>query len=127
MVHACARKQPYASFASPEVKIPFMAMPDAVTALIQLSKACRSTLTRSSYNVTAFSVTVEDIRRQLLRDFPDAAIAYAPDARREQILHSWPAELNDSAARADWGWRPAYSFVSSFREYLIPGVTRKYC
>jgi nucleoside-diphosphate-sugar epimerase len=104
-----------------------MAMPDGVESLIKLSNAPRNSLTQTSYNVTSFSVTVEEIHRQLLRDFPAASITYAPDPRRESILDSWPAETDDSKARADWGWNPKYSFETTFRDYLIPGIVRKYC
>jgi nucleoside-diphosphate-sugar epimerase len=126
MVHACAQGKPYASFASPDIKIPFMAMPDAVRALIQLSTACRDRLTRTSYNITAFAVSVEQIRRQLLKSFPGASLSYAPDPQRESILNTWPEDTDDAKARADWGWRPDYAFEACFDDYLIPGISRKY-
>jgi nucleoside-diphosphate-sugar epimerase len=124
MVHACAHGRPYASFASPEIKIPFMAMPDAVRALISLSAAPRDQLSQTSYNVSAFAVSVDQISGQLLKAFPRAAISCSPDPKRESILNSWPEDTDDSRARADWGWRPEYSFESCFDDYLVPGISR---
>jgi nucleoside-diphosphate-sugar epimerase len=126
MVHACAQCQPYASFASPNIKIPFMAMADGARALIMLSKAPRARLTQTSYNVTAFAVSVKEIQPELQKTFPRASISYAPDPKREHILETWPEDTDDSKARADWGWQPEFTFESCFHEYLIPGITRKY-
>ena len=39
MIHAAARGEPYASFVRPDTRIPFMAMPDAIDALLKLSFA----------------------------------------------------------------------------------------
>jgi nucleoside-diphosphate-sugar epimerase len=34
-------------------------------------------------------------------------LTYKPDFR-QQIADSWPASIDDSGAREDWGWKPAY-------------------
>ncbi|HEY7820059.1 MAG TPA: NAD-dependent epimerase/dehydratase family protein, partial [Vicinamibacteria bacterium] len=62
MVHAAARGESYRSFVAPEVTIPFMAMPDAIRALLMLSAAPKSSLTRLVYNVTSFSLTAAEVR-----------------------------------------------------------------
>src|SRR5204862_772215 len=51
MIHAAAQGKPYACFVRPETRIPFMAMPDAVDALLQLATAPRERLTRTVYNI----------------------------------------------------------------------------
>src|SRR6266849_10332914 len=55
MIHAAAKGEPYACFVRPDTTIPFMAMPDAVTALLTLSSAPRERLTRTAYNLRAFN------------------------------------------------------------------------
>ena len=55
MIHASAKGQPYACFVRPDTTIPFLAMPDAVDALLTLGHAPKDRLTRTAYNVTAFS------------------------------------------------------------------------
>ena len=66
------------------------------------------------------------IRDTVIAAFPQAAITFKIDAKRQGIVDSWPADVDDSAARADWGFRPAYDFDRAFREYLIPTIRRYY-
>src|SRR3954471_10046349 len=47
MIHAAAAGTPYACFVRPDTRIPFMAMPDAVDAILRLVTAPRQRLTRT--------------------------------------------------------------------------------
>jgi nucleoside-diphosphate-sugar epimerase len=126
MIHAAARGEPYACFVRPDTRIPFMAMPDAVTALVALAQAPRPRLTRTAYNVRAFNPSAEEIRALVLRAFPDARIAFRVDDKRQRIVDSWPADVNDEAARRDWSFAPRFDLAGAFDEYLIPSITRRY-
>jgi len=126
MLHAAAKGEPYACFVRPDTAIPFMAMPDAVKVLLQLAAAPREALSRLVYNVTSFSLTAEQIRNLTLQAFPQAQVAFQPDLKRQGIVDSWPIDLDDSAARSDWGWAPDYDVQQSFGKYLIPNITRRY-
>ncbi|HEX7087008.1 MAG TPA: NAD-dependent epimerase/dehydratase family protein [Vicinamibacterales bacterium] len=126
MIHAAARGEPYACFVRPDTQIPFMAMPDGVDALIQLAEAPRERLTRTAYNVAAFNPTADEIRRVVVEAFPGAEITYQVDPKRQGIVDSWPAAVDDSAARADWGFAPAHDFERAFSQYLIPTIRRRY-
>ncbi len=126
MLHAAARGEPYTCFVRPDVRIPFMTMPDAVRALLQLSEAPRSSLHHRVYNVTSFSLSAAEICELVQAAFPQAAITYDPDVQRQAIVDSWPADLDDSAARRDWGWSPVYDVERSFNEYLIPNIRERY-
>src|SRR6476661_11059084 len=55
MIHAAARGEAYDCFVRPDTRIPFMAMPDAIEALLTLASAPRHRLTRSAYNLAAFN------------------------------------------------------------------------
>ena len=44
MIHAAARGEPYACFVRPDTRIPFMAMPDGVDALLALASGPRERL-----------------------------------------------------------------------------------
>jgi nucleoside-diphosphate-sugar epimerase len=122
MIHAAAKAEPYACFVRPDTRIPFMAMPDAVDALLRLADAPRQRLTRTAYNLGAFSPTADEIRDFVLKVFPDACITYHVDAKRQSIVDSWPADVDDSAAREDWGFQPRYDFARAFDDYLIPTI-----
>ncbi len=126
MIHAAAQNQPYHCFVRPDSIIPFMAMPDAVTALLKLAQAPRQTLTRTVYNVTGFSLTAEAIRQRVMDAFPQAQIDYRTDLKRQAIVDSWPADIHDAAAAADWGWQPEYNADRTFDDYLFPNIRQRY-
>ena len=48
------------------------------------------------------------------------------DEKRQGIVDSWPADVVDDAARADFGHSPKFGFDSSFAEYLIPQIRKRY-
>jgi threonine 3-dehydrogenase len=126
MIHAAARGEPYRCFVRPDTTIPFMAMPDAIDALLTLAAAPANQLTRTAYNVGSFSKSAADIRDVVVKAFPNADITFAVDDKRQAIVDSWPADVDDSAARADWGFRPAHDFNRAFSEYLIPTIRQRY-
>ncbi len=126
MMHAAAEGEPYACFVRPDTRIPFMAMLDGVEALLQLASAPADSLTRTAYNVRAFNPSAEEIRAVVVSSFPGARISWDTDAKRQSIVDSWPADVDDSAARRDWGFAPRYDFDSAFRDYLIPRIRERY-
>lgn len=126
MIHAAARGEPYACFVRPDTRIPFMAMPDAVDALLALAAAPRNRLTRTVYNVRAFNPSADEIRKIVVGAFPGAQISYSVDQKRQIIVDSWPLDVDDGAARRDWGFAPRYDFERAFAEYLIPTIRHRY-
>ena len=126
MLHAAAKGVPYACFVRPDVRIPFMAMPDAVTSLLELAAAESQDLRQRIYNVTSFNLSAEEFKQQVLKYFPAAEINYEPDVKRQSIVDSWAAEMDDSAARRDWEWQPAYDLERAFEEYLVPNIKQRY-
>lgn len=126
MIHAAAKGEPYACFVRPDTQIPFMAMPDGIAALLALARAPKPALTRTAYNLAAFNPTAEEIRDEVLRAFPKAEITWQNDVKRQGIVDSWPADVDDAAARRDWGFAPQYDFKRAFRDYLIPTIGSRY-
>jgi len=126
MLHFAAKDKKYSCFVRPDTKIPFMAMPDAVNALVQLTYAAKKNISSQIYNVSGFSACAKDIEIIIRSSFPNAKISYKVDTMRQNIVDSWPADINDSKARKDWGWSPEYNFKSCFRNYLMPKISSKY-
>jgi threonine 3-dehydrogenase len=126
MIHAAAQGKPYACFVRPDTRIPFMAMPDGVEALLKLAAAPRGSLNHTVYNVGAFNPSAEEVRQIVLQAFPGAEITYQVDVKRQGIVDAWPADVDDSAARRDWGFAPQYDFERAFSEYLIPTIRQRY-
>jgi nucleoside-diphosphate-sugar epimerase len=97
MIHAAAKGEPYACFVRPDTRIPFLAMPDAVDALMTLAAAPTDRLTRTAYNVTAFNPSAAEIREVVMAAFHEAEVSWAVDPKRQGIVDSWPSDVDDSA------------------------------
>lgn len=127
MLHAAAKGVEYSCFVGPEARLPFMAMPDAVEAMLRLLEADKQRLTRTVYNIGGFSASASDIEKRVREAFPSAPRPeYVPDPVRAKIVDSWPADVDDSAARRDWDWAPTYEMDRAFREYLVPSIKQRY-
>jgi len=122
MIHAAARGRRYACFVREDTRIPFLAMPDAIRALAQLESAPEDHLSWRSYNVTSFNPSAGEFRDLVIERLPDADITFVPDPKRQAIVDSWPADVNDVSAREDWGWTPEYDLEQTLDDYLIPGI-----
>ena len=124
VIHAAARGEPYECFVRPDTRIPFMTMPDAIEALLKIAAVPHDHLTKIAYNLMSFSATAEEICDVAMEAFPQAKIRWRTDPKRQRIVDSWPAEVNDSAARHDWGFAPRHDFRRAFDEYLIPTIRK---
>jgi nucleoside-diphosphate-sugar epimerase len=126
MIHAAAKGEEYQCFVRPDTRIPFMAMPDAIDAVLRLMAAPPEKLTRAVYNIGAFAPPASDVQTMVMSAFPNAAIGTMVDTKRQGIVDSWPADVDDAAARRDWGHSPKFDFDNAFRDYLIPAIRERY-
>jgi threonine 3-dehydrogenase len=126
MIHAAAQHKPYACFVREDSRLPFMTMPDGVEALVQLAETDPSRLSRRIFNIKGFSCSAGEIRQKVLEHYPDAEITFAPLAQKQAIVDSWPADINDSRARRDWGFAPRHGMDEALTDYLIPALRERY-
>lgn len=126
MIHAAAQGRSYPCFVREDAAIPFLAMPDAVEAIIRLASADPTRLSRCVYNIGGFSPTAAEIAGIVRGAFPDARITFEPHLQRQAIVDSWPVSVDDSAARRDWGYSFRYDLHAAFNEYLIPNIRAHY-
>jgi nucleoside-diphosphate-sugar epimerase len=126
MLHAAAEGNPYTCFVRADTRIPFMTMPDAIEALLKLSDADASQLTRNVYNITSFNPSAGEFADAVRKHFPKAQISFESDEQRQQIVDSWPADIDDAAARKDWGYAPKHDLKTAFGEYLVPRIKARY-
>lgn len=116
--HHALRGQDYACFLKPDTALPMAYMPDAVRATIALMQAPAGCITeRGSYNLTGVSFTPREIAAEIRKHRPDFRIRYAPDFR-QTIAEGWPHSIDDSTARRDWGWTPAYGLAAMVSDML---------
>jgi len=96
-----------------------MYMPDALKAAIDIMEADPSRLKhRNAYNVAAMSFAPEDIANEIKKHIPDFVIGYKVDPIRQAIAESWPNNMDDSAAREEWGWKPEYDLATMTKDML---------
>ncbi|MDN4164679.1 L-threonine 3-dehydrogenase [Cytophagales bacterium LB-30] len=101
-------KVPFTSFLQKGTYLPMMYMPDAIKATIDLMEVeAERVKIRSSYNLSSMSFAPEEVAASIQKVYPDFTISYAPDFR-QKIADSWPMSIDDSQARADWGWQHQY-------------------
>jgi threonine 3-dehydrogenase len=94
--------------------------------MLAIAAADATRLSRCVYNVRAFNPSAGEIADLVKRYLPAAAITFAPDAQRQAIVDSWPADVDDSAARRDWRYSPKHNLHAAFEDYLIPAITARY-
>lgn len=105
--HAACRGKPYSCYLGPETTLPMIYMPDAIRATIELMAAPATQIRiRSSYNVAGMSFNPRQLAAAIRLCRLEFRIDYRPD-QRQAIADSWPQSLDDTHARADWGWKPA--------------------
>lgn len=98
----------YTSFLDKGTILPMMYMPDAIRATINLVEAPAEQIKiRTSYNLAGISFAPEDVESSIIKHIPDFQLSYEPDFR-QAIANSWPSVIDDSHARADWGWAHEY-------------------
>jgi nucleoside-diphosphate-sugar epimerase len=108
----------YECFLSSETKMPMMYMDDAIAATIKIMQApSEQVKIRSSYNLAAMSFTPTEIAAEIKKHIPDFNISYNPDFR-QKIADSWPASIDDSSARKDWGWNHKFNIESMTKDML---------
>jgi len=112
------RKAHYECFLTENTALPFLFMPDAIRATIELMEAERSKLSiHSSYNLGGFSATPGDFIREIKKHIPDLTVDYNADFR-QAIADSWPQTVDDSVARNDWGFNYKYDLEKLTRVML---------
>ncbi len=126
MLHAAAQGVPYDCFVREDARIPFMAMPDAIDALLLLMDAAADKLSTHVYNIAAFAPSAREFAELVRSAFPKSEVRFIPDMRRQAIVDSWPEDVNDDLARRDWAFAPKYDLKRAFSEYLLPNVKKQY-
>jgi len=116
--HKAIAKKKYDCFLSSETKMPMMYMDDAIAATIQIMQSPKEQIKiRSSYNLAAMSFTPTEIAEEIKKHIPEFTITYHPDFR-QKIADSWPASIDDSAAREDWNWNHKFDISSMTKDML---------
>lgn len=113
------KQKKYASFIDKGTQMDMMYMPDAIKAIHDLMEADASKLIhRNAFNVTAMSFDPERLAQEIRKYIPEFELTYNVDPVKQAIANSWPNSLDDSAAKAEWGWKPDYDLTAMTEDML---------
>ncbi len=112
--YAALRGESYCCPLAADTALDMMYMDDALRAAVELMAVEPDRLKhRNAYNLTAMSFSPEILAQAIRAHIPDFSIEYDVDPVRQAIADSWPNRMDDGAARAEWGWRPAYDLEAT--------------
>ena len=124
MFRAAVETGHYTCFVEARTVLPLMYMDDAIRATMDLMAADASRITvRNSYNVSAVSFTAGELAAEVARRVDGFTCDFEPDFR-QAIADSWPESMDDSAARADWGWKPEFD-LPALVDVMLEGTREK--
>jgi nucleoside-diphosphate-sugar epimerase len=116
--YEAVKNKRYTCFLRADTRLPMMYMPDCLKSVTDLMEADFSRLKHhADFNLAAMSFTPAELAAEIRKHIPDFACDYRPDFR-QAIADSWPMSIDDSAAREEWGWKPAYDLASMTKEML---------
>ncbi len=116
--HEAIEGKKYDCFLKEDTFLPMMYMPDAIRATLELMDAPAEKISiRTSYNIFSMSFSPAQIAAEIKKYIPEFEISYKPDYR-QAIADSWPASIDDSVARNDWGWNHEYDLEKMTKDML---------
>lgn len=117
--HYAIQNKPYECFLRADTRLPMLYMPDAIRATLELMEAAAQKITvRTSYNLAGMSFTPAEVTASIQKLRPNFKVTHRPDFR-QAIADSWPETIDDSQARADWGWKPDFDLDAMSKDMLL--------
>jgi nucleoside-diphosphate-sugar epimerase len=118
------QKKSYSCFLKADTVLPMMYMPDAIRGTIQLAESDFSKLQHhSNFNFAGISFSCEELANEIKKHIPEFTISYNPDFR-QKIADSWPASIDDMAAKSEWGWKVEYDLEKMVTD-MIKNLAKK--
>ncbi len=100
-------------------KMDMIYMPDTLKAAIMIMEANPDKLIhRNAFNIASMSFDPEEIYAAIKERKPEFEMVYDVDPLKQSIAESWPNRMDDSCARAEWGWNPTYDLESMTKDML---------
>ena len=120
VIEAPAKGSAFTVPVKPETVIPQMYFRDAARAIIELGRAPLDAIQTVNYLVDGFkpTPTIGQLAQAVRAKLPAAQIDFAPDAQLQALLDESLHPLDDSRARSEWGWQPAYNTAAIIEDFL---------
>lgn len=118
--YAAVREGKFTCPLKPGTYMDMMYMPDALRATIELMEADPTKLIhRNSFNLASMSFEPTEIIAEVKRLVPEFEVKFEIDELRQSIADSWPNSMDDSCARAEWGWKPEYDLRAMSEDMVL--------
>lgn len=118
MFYEAIRTGKYTCFVRKDTRLPMMYMPDCLKATMDLMTAPFDDLKHhADFTVDAMSFTAGELAAEIRKHLPHFECSYEPDFR-QAIADSWPNSWDDTPAREEWGWTPAYDLAAMTADML---------
>jgi len=102
----------YECFVREDTVLPMIYMPDCLKAAVDLMEADADRLVHhTDFNIAGMSFSVGELALEISKHISDFVVEYKPDYRQD-IADTWPRTIDDSIARAEWGWKPDFDLGS---------------
>lgn len=116
--HKAIAGELFECFLKEDTALPMIYMEDVIRGTIELMQAAPEKIQlRSGYNLSGMSFSPKEVYASICKHYPDFKIVYKPDFR-QAIAESWPQSIDDSLARAHWGWKPKYDLDAMTADML---------
>lgn len=110
---AACNGQPFSFPVAASTGISALFLEDVIDSIVDYSAADAGRLSQHVYNLHAFYLSAGMVAKAAAQRFPGFDFRFEPVAAVERLISSWPDVVDDSAARHDWGWQPAFDFDRS--------------
>lgn len=118
MISEPALGRPYKVFVNENTHIALIYIKDTVDCLTRLYEMDNSRLKRRVYCVGGFIATARQIADSVKKVLPKADINFTPDPELDQIVRSWPRNIDESRAQQEWGWKTKFLLDDTVRDFV---------
>ena len=126
MYYAAVKGERYSCPIAAGTFMDMMYMADALRAAVDLMQADPARLVhRNAFNIASMSFDPEILAAVIRRHIPSFSFVYDVDPVRQAIADSWPNHMDDTCAREEWDWKPAFDLERMSVE-MIAGLRKKF-
>ena len=91
---------------------------DVIRALTAILQAPSERLSRRVYNIFAMAPSAQELAEAVVDRVPHAQVKFDPNPDVVALIESWPVNIDDGSARADWNWQPRYDLPRMADEFV---------
>lgn len=119
MIESAARGEPFTVWTEPGTVVPILYYKDAARAALDLAAADSASIESINYLVDGIvpTPTAGELADAVSSRIPGAQIEFEPDPDVAFALQRSLA-IDDSAARSEWQWNPAYGLEAMLEDFL---------